>query len=59
MGRAWEEPHPHSQKQIFQKTTLPIKLYAPNFVPHNSYWREGSFQNLCGLGPSEHLLENG
>ena len=27
MGGAWEEAHPHSQKQIFQPT-LPIKLDA-------------------------------
>ena len=59
MEGAWEEPHPHSQKQIFQKPTLPIKLDALKFAPLNSYWREGFFQNLKGWGVSENLFENG
>ena len=56
MGGAWEETHSHSQKQIFQKPTLPIKLDALKFVPLNSYWREGGLQNLKGWGPLEKFV---
>ena len=46
MVEAWEETHPHSQKQIFQKPTLPIKLDALKFVSLYSYWIEGGLQLL-------------
>ena len=51
MGGSWEEAYPKSQKQIFQKPTLTIKLDPLKFVPFNSSWREGGFQNLEGWGP--------
>ena len=51
MRGSWEEAYPKSQKQIFQKPTLPIKLDPLKFVPFNSYWREGGFQNLKGWKP--------
>ena len=55
MGGSWEEAYPKSQKQIFQKPTLPIKLDPLKFVPLNSYWREGGFQNLRGWGAPQKI----
>ena len=32
MGEVWEEAHLHSQKEIFQKTTLPVEYDALKFA---------------------------
>ena len=50
MEGAWEDAYPDSQREIFRKPTLPIKLDPLKFAPLNSYWREGGFQNMKGQG---------